>query len=106
MFEALPLWLASHGAMCDGVGLDKDAAPAERLDDRACVRMKLIQYQALIANPQNVAQVQSRRYDVERVGGRVEMAPPTRVGMVLVILELPAGYSPEQFFPDIPFYPL
>ena len=55
-------------------------------------------------HPQNVAKVQARKYDVERVGGRVEMAPPTRVGMVLVILELPAGYSPEQFLPDIPFY--
>lgn len=68
--------------------------------------MKLIQYQALIANPQNVAQVRSRKYEVERVGGRLEMAPPTKVGMVLVILALPAGYFPEQFFPDIPFYPL
>ena len=68
--------------------------------------MKLIQYQALLANPQNVASVQARRQEIERIGGRVEIAPPTRVGMVLVMLELPVGYSPEQFFPDIPFYPV
>ena len=66
--------------------------------------MKLIQYQALIASPQNVANVRARKNEVERVGGRIAIAPPTRVGMVLVILELPLGYTPEQFFPDIPFY--
>ena len=68
--------------------------------------MKLIQYQALLANPQNVAKVRARTQAIERIGGQVAIAPPTRVGMVLVILELPVGYSPEQFFPDIPFYPV
>jgi hypothetical protein len=67
--------------------------------------MQLIQYQALLANPQNVASVQERKPDVERVGGQLAVAPPTRVGMVVVILELPEGCSPEQFFPGIPFYP-
>lgn len=68
--------------------------------------MKLLQYQALLANPRNVATVQARRIAVERVGGQVAIAPPTKVGMVLVILTLPSGYTPEQFFPDIPFYPM
>ncbi len=66
--------------------------------------MKLIQYQALIASPQNVVDVRARKPHVERIGGRVAIAPPTKVGMVLVVLELPPGYAPEQFFPDIPFY--
>lgn len=66
--------------------------------------MKLIQYQALIASPQNVANVRARKHHVERVGGRLAIAPPTRVGMVLVVLELPPDYTPEQFFPEIPFY--
>jgi hypothetical protein len=66
--------------------------------------MKLIQYQALIASPQNVANVQARKHAVERIGGRVATAPPIRVGMALVILELPPGYAPEQFFHEIPFY--
>lgn len=66
--------------------------------------MKLIQYQALIASPQNVANVRARKLHVERVGGRLAIAPPTRVGMVLVVLELPPDYTPEQFFPEIPFY--
>lgn len=68
--------------------------------------MKLIVYQALLASQQNVATIRSRVREVERVGGRVEIAPPTKVGMMLVILELPEGYSPNQLFPGIPFYPL
>jgi hypothetical protein len=68
--------------------------------------MKLIAYQALLSDPQSVAGVRSRKKEVERVGGRVSMAPPTRVGMVLVILELPEGYLPDQFFPGMPFYPM
>ena len=68
--------------------------------------MELITYQALLANRQNVDRVKRGRHEVERIGGRVEVAPPTTVGMTLVILLLPAGYSPEQFFPGIPFYPM
>ena len=68
--------------------------------------MKPITYQALLANPQNIAEVKSRIRDVERVGGRVEMAPPTAAGMVLILLHLPADISPAQLFPTIPFYPL
>ena len=66
--------------------------------------MKLIQYQALIASQSNVTLVRARKPDTERLGGRVAIAPPTKVGMVLVVLELPPDYTPEQFFPDIPFY--
>jgi len=68
--------------------------------------MRLISYQALLANQQNVATIRSRVREVERAGGRVEIAPPTKAGMVLVVLELPEGTSPGQFFPGIPFYPM
>jgi hypothetical protein len=78
----------------------------ERLPAGECTQMKLISYQALLANQQNVAIVRSRKREVERAGGRVTMAPPTKVGVVLVILELPEGYSPDQFFPGLPFYPM
>ncbi len=69
-------------------------------------RMKLIAYQALLSNPQSVALVRARTREVERVGGRVHMAPPSTVGMVAVILELPEGIPPDRFFPGIPFYPM
>jgi hypothetical protein len=68
--------------------------------------MQLRAYQALLSNPQNVARVQALTRDIEQVGGRVSVAPPTKVGMVLVILELPEGYTPDQFFPGMPFYPM
>jgi hypothetical protein len=68
--------------------------------------MRLITYQALLANQQNIDQVKRGRGAVERVGGRVEMAPPTKLGIIVVILHLPEGISPEQFFPGVPFYPM
>lgn len=68
--------------------------------------MRLIAYQALLANQRNVAIIRSRIREVERVGGRVSVAPPTKVGMILVIVELPEAYTPERFFPGIPFYPI
>jgi hypothetical protein len=66
----------------------------------------LITYQALLANQQNIDQVKRGRGAVERVGGRVEMAPPTKLGIIVVFLHLPEGISPEQFFPSVPFYPM
>jgi hypothetical protein len=68
--------------------------------------MKLITYQALLSNPQNVARVQSTRGEIERIGGRLSVAPPSKVGMVLVLLDLPEAYRPDQFFPGMPFYPV
>jgi hypothetical protein len=68
--------------------------------------MRLITYQALLSNPQNVARVRAAKGDIERIGGTVSIAPPTNVGMVLVLVELPDTHRPEQFFPGMPFYPL
>ena len=68
--------------------------------------MKLIAYQALLSNPQNIALVRSAQAAIERAGGRVSIAPPTPLGMVLVILELPEGFRPEQVCPGLPFYPM
>jgi hypothetical protein len=67
--------------------------------------MRLITYQALLSNPQNIARVQAAKGEVERLGGRLSVAPPSNVGMVLVLLELPDTYLPDQLFPGVPFYP-
>jgi hypothetical protein len=67
--------------------------------------MRLITYQALLSNPQNVARVQAAKGEIERAGGRISVAPPSKVGMVLVVIELPEAYRPDQFFPGMPFYP-
>ncbi len=67
--------------------------------------MRLITYQALLSNPQNVASVRAAKGEIERVGGRVSIAPPSKVGMVLIMIELPDVYTPDQFIPGLPFYP-
>ncbi|MGE5335604.1 MAG: hypothetical protein ACM3N4_12955 [Nitrososphaerota archaeon] len=68
--------------------------------------MQIITYQALLSKSENVARVEAARRQIERVGGRVTMTPAQRVGMVLVILELPEQYRPDAIFPDLPFYPI
>jgi hypothetical protein len=68
--------------------------------------MKLIAYQALISNPQNITRVRVAKAAIEQAGGRVSIAPPTTVGMVVVILELPEDLRPEQFCPGVPFFPM
>jgi hypothetical protein len=68
--------------------------------------VKLIVYQALLSDPASVAPIRARQREIERAGGRVSITPPTRVGMVLVILELPEGMTPDRLFPGMPFYPL
>jgi hypothetical protein len=65
-----------------------------------------VRYQALLSNPQNLAQVQAGRVRIERVGGRLVIAPPTRTGLIAVTLYLPPGYYPDQFLPGLPFYPI
>jgi hypothetical protein len=47
-----------------------------------------------------------RRYGaIERAGGVIKFAPPTASGMVFVTLILPDRYTPQEFLPDLPFYP-
>lgn len=62
-------------------------------------------YQALLARPESLAKVRAMRRTVEASGGKIEIAPPTSTGMVMVILRLPPQYHPRDFFPDLPFYP-
>ena len=68
--------------------------------------MPLIAYQALLSNPENLAQVRAARREIEQVGGKVSIAAPNKSGLTLVIIELPQGYAPNQFVPGVPFYPV
>ena len=68
--------------------------------------MNIITYQAMLSNPANVARIRAVAHAIESVGGKVVIAPPTKVGMVLVMLYLPPGYTPDQFLPGLPFYPV
>jgi hypothetical protein len=79
----------------------RDGAGAKRN-----VGIRLVPYQALLGNPQNVARVRAARPSIESVGGQLTLLPPTKAGMVAVLIELPPGYHPDQFCPGIPFYPI
>lgn len=68
--------------------------------------MRMVVYQAMLSNPANVARVRGVQRTIEQVGGKVNFAPPTKVGMVVVLLTLPEGYTPDQFLPGLPFYPV
>lgn len=62
-------------------------------------------YQALLSRPDSIERVRQARPNIERVGGRVVIEPPTNAGMTVVTLWLPEPYRPEQFLSDLPFYP-
>lgn len=68
--------------------------------------MRMVVYQAMLSNPNNVARVRAVQRAIEQAGGKVSISPPTKVGMVVVMLSLPEGYSPDQFIPGLPFYPI
>lgn len=68
--------------------------------------MRMVAYQAVLSNPNNLARVQAARREIERANGRVSIAAPNMAGLTLVVLELPEGYTPDQFVPGLPFYPV
>jgi hypothetical protein len=68
--------------------------------------MRLIAYQALLRDQQNVAHIHRFRQEIERAGGRLTISAPNKVGMVLIILELPEGLTPDRIFGGMPFYPM
>lgn len=68
--------------------------------------MNVIAYQAMLSNPTNVARVRAAARAIESIGGKVIIAPPTKLGMVLITLHLPPGFTPDQFLPGLPFYPV
>jgi hypothetical protein len=62
-------------------------------------------YEAMLAQRDSLERVQAARRAIERAGGAIKFAPPTASGMVLVALILPDRHTPQEFLPDLPFYP-
>lgn len=63
-------------------------------------------YEAALSRPDNVAQVKATIRLIERIGGTVQIDPPTATGITLVVLTLPDAYRPEDILPGLPFYPV
>lgn len=74
-------------------------------ESEAGTHVQTVTYEALLTRPENIAAVQQQVRVIERIGGRVLIAPAAYDGL-LVTVTLPVGYMPEQFFPDLPFYPV
>ncbi|WIG58997.1 MAG: hypothetical protein OJF49_001744 [Ktedonobacterales bacterium] len=68
--------------------------------------MRMVVYQAMLANPTNIARARAARRDIQAIGGDLVEDPPNKVGMTLLTLYLPERYQPDHFLPGIPFYPI
>ncbi len=63
-------------------------------------------YEAALSRADNLRQVKAAIRLIERIGGAVEIDPPTGTGITLVVLTLPENYQPEDILPGLPFYPV
>lgn len=68
--------------------------------------MDLVSYQALISHSDNLQRVRAAQAKIAHIGGKLAIERPNHLGMTLVTLRLPHGYTPEQVLPGIPFYPV
>lgn len=63
------------------------------------------QFEAMLSRPESLMRVQQARPAIEQVGGRVELQPSGSPDLTLVLLHLPEPYQPDDFLPEIPFFP-
>ena len=61
-------------------------------------------YEAALTRKENLAQVKAAIRQIERIGGKVQIAAPTATGVTLVVLTLPEPHRPEDVLPGLPFY--
>jgi hypothetical protein len=62
-------------------------------------------FEAMLSRPESLMRVQAARPEIERIGGRMEIQPTGSPDLILVLLHLPESYQPDDFLPDIPFFP-
>lgn len=72
---------------------------------REVMNTRSIAYEAILSNTNNLARVNATRHAIEQIGGKMRVAPIRAGGMTLVTLALPDTYTPDKFFPGLPFYP-
>jgi hypothetical protein len=63
-------------------------------------------FEAMLTRPESLMRVQAARPEIERIGGRMEIQPSGTRDLSLVLLRLPEPYQPDDFLPDIPFFPV
>jgi hypothetical protein len=63
-------------------------------------------YEAMLSRADSLVLMQRAKRAIERAGGSIKLGPPSGSGMVLVTLILPDQYTPKDFVPGLPFYPV
>ncbi|HKV86172.1 MAG TPA: hypothetical protein VJN88_16585 [Ktedonobacterales bacterium] len=63
-------------------------------------------FEAMLTRPESLMRVRDAQPAVESVGGRIEIQPSGSPDLVLVLLHLPEPYQPDEFLPEIPFFPI
>jgi len=67
--------------------------------------MRMQTYEAILARPETVRQAREQQRAIERLGGTLEISPPSATGMTLVRLSLPEPFTPADVLPGLPFFP-
>jgi hypothetical protein len=68
--------------------------------------MRTQTYEAALARAETVQQARAQQRAIERIGGRMIIGPPGANGMTLVRIILPEPYTPAEFLPNLPFFPV
>lgn len=67
--------------------------------------MRTQTYEAVLARPETIQQARAQQRAIERLGGVIEISPPSATGLTLVRLALPEPYTPADVLPGLPFFP-
>ncbi|MFI5274464.1 MAG: hypothetical protein ACHQ4H_15645 [Ktedonobacterales bacterium] len=62
-------------------------------------------FEAMLTRPESLARVRAARAPIESIGGRIEIQPSGSPDLTIVLLHLPEPYQPDEFLPEIPFFP-
>ena len=63
-------------------------------------------FEAMLTRPESLVRVEAARSSIERIGGRIEIQPSGSPDLTIVVLRLPAPHQPDEFLPELPFFPL
>jgi hypothetical protein len=63
-------------------------------------------FEAMLTRPESLIRVQAARLTIESAGGRVEIQPSGSPDLTIVLLLLPEPHQPDEFLPEIPFFPV
>jgi hypothetical protein len=67
---------------------------------------KVQSFEAMLTRPESLIRIQAARPAIESVGGRIEIQPSGSPDLLIVLLHLPEPYQPDEFLPELPFFPV